>query len=240
MKKNIILLAAFALFISAQSFAQKAIKPSGKIITKDFDFSGFSRIEIANDFKAYVNFSKKNENVSIEADDNLQEHVYVEVKGNTLRIGLKNNVNIRGKETLVAYISAEMINSFKASDDAIILLKDKLETDDVSVDLSSDSKFGGELAVIDLDLKLRSDSEMKIEGSAHNVSANLKGDSILESFDFEISKLDIDLFGDSEAYVRIMKKLNVKAFGDSVLYYKGGDVIERKILLGDSELIKMD
>lgn len=239
MKKNILLSTVLLFLFSLSAIGQKVVKPSGNLVTKEFDFSGITSIEISNDFKAFVRFSE-NEKVSIETDDNLKDYVYVDKNGNTLKIGLKDNLNIRGKETLVAYISAKMINKFKATDDAIIVLEDDLKGDELSVKLAGDSKFGGTIDVIDLEVNLKSDSEMKVNGKAYNVNANLKGDSILESYDFVISKLKIELFGDSEAYLSVTKALNVKAFGDSVLYYKGDEVVERKILLGDSELVKMD
>lgn len=199
MKKYTFLTIALLFGILFQSYSQHVIKPSGEIITKEYDFTGFTALNISNDFKAYVTFTDEGEKVSIEADDNLQEHIYVEMDGNTLKIRFKNNFNIRGKETLKAYISVKMINDFVASADSEIYLENKLETNFVKIKLSGDSKFEGAL---------------------------------------EIKEVDIDLKGDSEAYLTVIESINVKASGDSKLSYKGNAKVNNKQIIGDSELVK--
>ena len=96
------------------------------------------------------------------------------------------------------------------------------------------------MEVFSLDAELKGDSEIRISGTTNKLDAELKGDSKLENFDFVVDDLEIELTGDSEAYLTVTKSIDVEATGDSKLVYKGDAVITRQRLNGDSELIKID
>lgn len=83
-------------FISITSCAQKkAIKGSGNVISKEYEFKNFNEIEILDmDGKINVTIS---DSFSINAviDDNLFELLSVELKNKTLIVSLKNNFSNR-------------------------------------------------------------------------------------------------------------------------------------------------
>lgn len=240
MKKSIIIISTLILGIFLQACDKEIIKPSSEIVTKEYDFSKFTSLDVANDFKVYVNFSDEAEKVSVEVNENLMEHVVVGMNNGILEIRLKNNVNINGKETLNAYVSAAMINDFQASGDVEIFLQDKLATKNVSIKLSGDSKFDGVLETTSLNANLKGDSYLTLVGSADSLDINLSGDSKIERYDFTVKNLKIDLKGDSEGYLSVTESIDIKARGDSNLYYKGDATIINEDLSGDSKLIKED
>ncbi len=236
-----ILLPFLISFLSCTlTFAQDKIRPSGDVISKEYDYSNFKGIRLSNDFKAYVTFTKGKEKVSIKVDDNLFKYIIIEMDGDILDIRLKNNLNIRGEETLKAFISARELKSLEADDDSEIYLENKLRAEIAEVILSDDSILKGEIEVAELDVRLSSDSVMKVSGKSNKVRAELKGDSVLEDFDFNIKKLKVSLKGDSVARLTVRESIDVKASGDSVFNYKGDADIVSMTVVGDSEIRKRD
>lgn len=240
MKKNIIIFSALILGIFFQSCQQEGIRASSEIVSSEYDFSDFKNLDIANDFKAYVTFSDTEESISVEVNENLLEHVIVEVNEETLEVRLKNNINIRGNETLHVYISTAVIKDFEASGDAEIYLTNELATETVSIKLSGDSKFDGPLETTSLSAELKGDSYLTLTGSTDYLDINLSGDSEIERYGFIVKDLKIDLQGDSKGYLTVSESIDVKARGDSYLYYKGDAEIINEDLSGDSRLIKED
>lgn len=240
MKKSIIIFSTLILAIFIQSCGKENIKPSSEIVTKQYDYSDFTGLDISDDFQVYVTFSETEESVSIEVNENLQDKLKVEMNNGTLKIGIKNNVNIRGNETLKAYVTTSMINDFEASGDSEIYIQDELTTENVSIKLSGDSKLDGLVAATNVSTDLSGDSEVNLVGSTDILDSELTGDSQIEGYDFVVKNLKIDLKGGSEGYLTVTETLDVKASGDSELHYKGDATIVREVLTGDSKLIKED
>ena len=119
-------------------------------------------------------------------------------------------------------------------------LENKLTTDELSVDLSGDSKLDGELAVGKMSVDVRGDSYLTIKGTANILDAKVRGDSQLKSFDFEVGTLKLHLSGDSVAKLTIKESMDVDISGDSVMKYKGSPKVEHQRVRGDSELAKVD
>lgn len=238
MRSSILLI--IAILFSLQSCDYERVNASGEVTTVEHIFTDFTGIDISSDFKAFITITESEESISIEADDNLHEHIVVELNGTILEIRLKNNTCIKGNETLNAYISSDMLTSFEASGDSEIFLENELQAEDVTIELSGDSKFDGLLTVTDLDVELRGDSKILLVGSTDKLEATAKGDSKIENFGFSVNKLEIDLSGDSEAYLTVHETIDISASGDSKLFYKGDASIVRQNLSGDSEIVNLD
>ncbi len=227
-----------ALTISFTATAQfQSIKPSKEITTKEYnDFKGFENLDLANDIKAYITFSDGPESIKIEANENLQEYIRVEMEGNTLVIKFENNRSIRGKETLHAYISTRQLRNFRASADAYIYFENPLKTDKAKITLRGDSQLKGDIEVNDLYLNLRGDSIIKLDGKADEVEAELRGDSVMEEGKFTTKEARLKLRGDSVADIEVTDKLWADLDGDSVLQYSGTPQIMKSRITGDSEM----
>ncbi len=224
------------LFVGT-AFGQSRIKLSKNITTETKNIKGFSEIEVGEDFHVFVDFSGE-EGVRIEANENLHEYIKVEKKGETLKIYTKSYSSWGGnvEEKLVAYISAKTLTAIYGEEDVIITLEDQLKADKLTIDLTEDSVLKGHLEVDELIVELDEDSELHIEGSASKMEVDADEDSIIESFDFVVGDLDINLSEDSEAKLTVNGKINLRASGDSYFYKKGDGNFVTKRLTGDSEV----
>lgn len=128
------------------------IRASGEITTREIQFSGYSALEVSDAFNTYVQFSDTEEKIEIEANENLQERIIVELVDGTLRIKVKDHTGIRGNPTLNAYIITKRITDFDLSGASKIILDSKLVASDVSIELTGASEFAGELELEHLEL----------------------------------------------------------------------------------------
>lgn len=190
------------LSLAITSCTNETIRVSDKVSTREYDFDNITALTVATDFKAYITFSETEESMSIQANDNLFRKINVYKEGGRLTVKLNNNLNVRGKETLNLYITTRNITNFKAYSDAAIFLDSPLETQNVTIDLSSDAYFEGDVTADNFEFRGSSDSKaviyLKATDAYMNLSsgADLDGESDVEKATIKLSSdASIDLMG---------------------------------------------
>lgn len=239
MKSNVLFgLLATALLVS--SCDSESIRASDEISTREYSFSDYSGLRVSGDFDAFVRFSETEERIEIEANENLQDKIIVSKEGSTLWIRLENNVNVRGNATMKAFITTQNISDYQVSGDSYVELENVLTSDNVSLDVTGDSRFTGEIEATTLFVDLKGDSEVDAFGTVNTLNAELSGDSELKDYDMNLEDLILKLTGDSEAFLSVSGTIDVDASGDSVLNYRGEAEIIRQRLSGNSKVRKRD
>nr|WP_299070822.1 DUF2807 domain-containing protein [uncultured Allomuricauda sp.] len=227
--KKITFILATCLFATSCSY--ETIRVSDEVSTREYDFDDITALSIATDFKAYVTFSETEESVSIEANDNLFEKINVYKEGEKLTVKLDNNLNVKGRETLNLFITTRNITSFKASSDAAIFLDSPLETQNVSIDLSSDAYFEGDITTDNFDLRASSDSKALIYIKATEAYMSLSSGAILDG-EVEIDETTIELSSDASVDVEgTIENLDATLSSDSNLEDYGLYIADLKIKL---------
>ncbi|MGX1931285.1 GIN domain-containing protein [Flagellimonas sp. 2504JD4-2] len=196
---------AVAIGIFASSCSYETIRVSDEVSTREYDFDNVTALSVATDFKAYVTFSDTEESVRIRANDNLFDKIRIYKEGGELTVKLKNNLNVKGPETLQLYITMAEIRDFKASSDAAIYLDDPLDAENVKVELSSDAYFKGDITTNDFELRASSDSSADMYLDASNTYMNLSSGARLEG---EIETQDATLKLSSDSSIDAVGRIN--------------------------------
>ncbi|WP_350285929.1 head GIN domain-containing protein [uncultured Croceitalea sp.] len=229
------LIIASIIFTSCEN---ESIRASKTTSTTSYVFEEYNTLELSGDFNAFVTFSDSEERIEIEASENLQDRIVVTREGNSLVIKLENNLNIKGRAVLNAYITTREIANFKISGDASVELDNALQTNTISIEATGDSQFMGELEANNLFIDLKGDSMTDVFGFANDVKASLSGNSLVQNYDLSVENLITRLSGDSEVFLSVSNTIDIDASGDSELNYEGNATIVRQRLSGDSRINK--
>ncbi|PID68513.1 MAG: hypothetical protein CSA39_05000 [Flavobacteriales bacterium] len=211
--KVILLLTMLPLALAAQD----KLKGSRNVITEDRFVSGFNRIEIYDKVDVEI-MQGMNQSVKVEADDNLHNAIYTEVKDSVLEVRVTKRVT-RKKEMKIHITIDNFINEISAFD-------------------KSDTESVGTLKFDKLVLNAMGDSRLKLDVNADNItfnnpeSANVKltvncNQAVINSdnsgkakIDFSSENIEAYLKGSStitmsgrnnELYVNAIDKSNLKA-----------------------------
>ncbi|PWL39508.1 hypothetical protein DKG77_01335 [Flagellimonas aquimarina] len=261
--KNSLLAISMALLTS--SCTHETIRVSDEVSIIDYDYQNVTALTVATDFKAYVTFSDTEESVRIKANTNLFEKMRVYQEGERLTVKLKNNVSIKGKETLELFVTMPEIRDYKASSDAAIFLNTPLNAKNVAINLSSDAYFEGDITANDFELRASSDSKamvyLKATDAYMNLSsgADLDGESDVEKAIIKLSSdAVVDLIGaignleatlssdsDLKDYGLQVKDLKISLSSDSDSYLSVSNTIDvtansdsRLFYKGDAEIVR--
>jgi len=234
LKINYAIVLALVLF----SCEKETITASGDITTKDYEFSGYTSLEVNDNFKVYLSFSDTEENLRVQANDNLHDYIMVSKESNKLIVKLDNVRRIKGKETLNVFITTKNINHFVIKGNTKLELEDTLETANVKLNLSGNSSITGRIVANKLDLISSGNCLMDFSGRVKNMDVELSGNCELTDYDLSVETLKIDLSGNSNSYLSVSNSISIDASGNSVLSYKGNATITHQNLSSGSKIVK--
>lgn len=240
MKSRTLSASLFLLVCIFTSCEKETIRVSGRVIQTEVNLTGYSGLKVSNAFNVVVNFSETEETIIVEANEDIQDRIVVELQGNDLIVRLKRYTSIRGSATLNVYITTRHIDHYDISGASDLVLDDDLIADNARIELSGASSFTGELSVDLLDLVFSGASDADIYGNADVMRGDLSGASILRDYDLHVGKLNLHLSGASNAFLTTMEEIDITASGASTLNYKGNAVVTHKNLSGASKINKKD
>ena len=209
---------------------------SGRIVTEEFDIRGFSKLEVSHAFQVEV-VRSSSYRVVIRVDDNLQEHLQVEKKRDTLVVGLKpsRSYNLRNT-TLEAEIQLPELEMIDASGASEVRISGFSSSKDFQVNLSGASYLEGDVTAREVFIEVSGASRARLQGKAEILHVDASGASNLDLEDFPVEDADIELSGASEAAVVLNGTLDIDASGASRLYFGGSPTMGRVDLSGASSI----
>jgi len=215
---------------------------TGKVVTREFDFSDFTNVEVACCFKVDI-VQSDSYSVTVTGNESLFDYINVDKSGNTLKISVKP-FHFHTRPTLGAHVTMPMLNKLRLSAAAKCSAngfssQDKLdvnlagassldidiEAGKTKVEVSGASKLHGNMKLGDSEFTLSGASRMELKGSARDVELNAWGASRLELAGYALRDAKVDLKGASQATVSINGKLDIDISGSSRLTYCGSPTI---------------
>ncbi len=229
---------ATVLSIVLVSCTKETVTASHEVTTREYPFSGYSALDVSDNFNVYVTFSDTEEKVEVEANYNLHKYIDLTLVDGRLHIKLNDIRKIRGKETLNVFITTKNISDFRASGNSRLSLENPLDAPKVTIDLTGNGRFSGTMDTDVLDLDSKGNCIIELAGSTKTLDGKLSGNCELSDYSLAVGGLKIDLTGNSNAYLSVSGSIDIKAKGNSVLSYKGNATIVRQDLSSGSKIIK--
>lgn len=230
---------------------------SGELDTRQFDYSGFTRVEVGHAFDAEITQSDSF-SISITADDNLFDYIVVTKSGSTLKIDLRAGnsylnvtkearVTMPGLERLsLSGATRGTISGFSSTGDFNVSLSGASSLDmadiaagNVNFDISGASRVTGDItAGGDADIELSGASRVTLAGSAGDLRLDASGGSNAELDSFPVGDADVNLSGGSRATVNLDGRLDADISGGSHLDYIGQPTLGDLDISGGSSVSK--
>jgi len=231
------------------------VRGSGKLETKEYDYSGFTSVEIGYAFEVEV-IQSDSFNVEITADDNLFEYIQVDKRGDTLEIRLRSGYAYFA--TKVASItmptldhlslsgaSRGAVSGFSSSDSmkfnvsgASTLDIEDMEAGDTSLEISGASRVSGTIKIDDGTFEVSGASTVELDGNADDLTAEVSGASTLALDGFIVANADVEISGASNTTINTSGNLDITLSGASKLEYIGNPTFGRVDISGASSLNK--
>ncbi|UCF96353.1 MAG: DUF2807 domain-containing protein [Spirochaetaceae bacterium] len=212
------------------------VSGSGRIVTENFDIRGFNRVDVSHAFQVEIVQGGSYE-IEVRVDENLQPHLRVERRGDTLVIGLKPAISLNTRNvTMEAKVRMPDLRGIQASGASDLRISGFSSAGDFEADLSGASFLEGDITARDVDIEASGASKIRLQGRARDLRLDLSGASNLDLGDFPAEDADIELSGASEVEVVLNGTLDIDASGASRLYFGGNPTMGRIDLSGASSI----
>jgi hypothetical protein len=157
------------------TLAQRGVKGSGNITTENRTVSDFSQLELSGVFNVVIMQGTENK-VSVETDDNLQELVIIENKGNSLIARNKKGSPFRKSTKMNVYITYKNITDIKNTLVGNLSSSNLLTQSNFTYKSSAVGNADLKLEVSSLTVDISTVGNTTIEGKATN--CDLKNSSV--------------------------------------------------------------
>jgi hypothetical protein len=232
-----ILIIAFTLVALLPSCRFKCVQGSGHQSTQTLKMGDFSRINIEGGFKVVLK-QDSSKNVSITADDNLQQYIHTESDGDELHIYRRKNVCESGQA--VINIGVRNLNAIKGSGAISFSSDGKLHTQDLQIKLSGAGKVDFDLTAANVTTRGSGSTDITLRGQATSHHVELTGEGTVSALDFVVGSYDIHTTGASQCQINVLNSLNVNTTGSSDIKYRGNPTDVNSSKTGSSTLTKIN
>lgn len=225
--KQLLSLVVIALIILATGC--KKVFPDGPAVEESRTVGDFTRVEAA--FSGNVEFVQHaSKSVTVKAADNLQSYIITEVKGNTLVLKTKPNVDIKGGSVTI-YVSNPAMTGATISGSGNISFNTDINTTSLDLRVSgSGNIYAPKLTATNLEAEITGSGDITIEGGAistQDIRITGNGDYNTQQMRSEQAKVKVS--GSGEAKLWADNKLDVQISGSGDVWYAGTPSINTSI-----------
>jgi len=219
--KKIVLLSGVLLTFLIQSCVfsdwDTGVSGNGNVTTEVVDVDGFTVVKASAGID--VKLSQGDFHVEVVADENLQEIITVELRGDMLVVGSERNI-YRSKSKVVNVTLPEL-TGIKISSAGDIVAETDFSCDNLNIDISSagDLKLGVVAETVDIDIS--SSGDCTIWGKTDNLNASLSSAGDLDAYDLDADYVKVRVSSAGDARVMANKEIDMGASSAGSIYYKG-------------------
>ncbi len=228
-KSNIVLLTAFLLVLAAITVAAvhfrgilmtelEWLKRGDGNIRKELrDVKPFNSLYVAGNITVYFTQNRAEE-VVIEADSNLIEHIKTDVENGILNISHNRDIRVRN---LKVHVSREYLDEVSLSGGSRFQTEKPVIQGDINLTANGGSRFevNGEFEV--LNMEINAGSIARLKGQCEDLFVTAKAGSNLIAKDLAAQDVKLHATAGSILEVRAVKTLSVNASSGSNIRYYG-------------------
>ena len=220
--------------VSVISNPTTTITGSGRTVDRQYDLAGFSSVAAGHAF--HVTVIRGNDyRVTVTVDDNLVDYLDVSASGNTLRLYLTPNLNLRDV-TLRAQVTMPELGGLDLSGACHASIAGFSSEKPLAIELSGASSVRGDIHSGDARLSLSGASKAELQGGAANLRVGTSGASHANLDHFLVKTAVAGASGASHITVNASETIEAEASGASRVRYVGKPEILKQHSSGASSI----
>lgn len=161
----------------------------------------------------------KTELISVEADENLQDHIKTEIKNGVLTVYC--DASIMKSKAQKVYVRTKDISSIKSSSGASVTTVNEIITPQLQLDSSSGSEMNISVSSNELSCESSSGSEITVTGKANILTTDSSSGSAIDLSKLNATSAKANSSSGSSIVVNTSKELKANASSGSSIHYLG-------------------
>ncbi|MCI2229682.1 DUF2807 domain-containing protein [Polaribacter sp. MSW13] len=234
------LLFVVTISVNAQNSwgSSKKIKGNGKIVTVNRTTSDYNGVGVGGSFDVILIKGKEGK-ITIEGEKNIIPYIITEVKGSTLQIKYKKNINVRTTKKLTITVAYNSLDKISLGGSGNIINKGVIKSNDLKVSLGGSGNITLNIDVDEVKSSIGGSGNIKLTGNSNELDCSIAGSGSVKAYGLKTNELDATIAGSGSISTTVKSKINAKVVGSGSIYYKGnpkhintksvgsGDVIDK-------------
>lgn len=172
--------------------------------------------------------------VMIEAPDDLQEYIELDVHNGVLDI--ENKRCFRGHNEITIYVKSKEINDISLAGSGNISSTGVLETSAMTIQLDGSGNIETDVKCTSLKATITGSGNVETSGSTTSQKLKITGSGNIEHFGLSSETADVSIEGSGNIEVKVSNQLDAEIEGSGTIKYRGHPEINHRIS-GSGELI---
>ncbi len=209
---------AMPLWLAGCTWSDDTVKGDGNVVVRSFSVDHFNAIDLGGMFEVTLE-PGSDLMITVETDENLQDLVNIEVRGEVLHINTGRNKVLRPTEMKLHIIYPDL-QKISVGGACKITSQQILQAQSMEFEISGAASIDMEVEVEELTTKVSGAGDIDLEGSARSHRLILSGASRLDAENLVTQDTDVRLSGAGAAHVHATNilKANLSGIG-SIRYY---------------------
>jgi len=229
-------LIAFAVLAFGLVSCGETVQGNGQVKKETREAAPFESIDVSGEYEVHIkpaNYSS----LTIEADENLLQHIESYVKDGTLYVESKENFS-RYRE-LNLYISVETFKGLETSGASTVMGKGLLTGENMDFDFSGAAEVDLELQADKIDAEFSGACEVKFAGNAETLNLETSGAVEFDGENLKTQNCRLEMSGAGEAVVFVTEKLDISVSGAAQIRYKGSPSDIKQDISGAADISQL-
>jgi hypothetical protein len=217
--KILTLLFVATLFSSCAVDMFNRVNGNRNVVTEDRSTKeDFTKIKVSTGLDLYISQGSKNQ-ITVEADENLQDIIRTEVKDGVLRIYSERNI-WRAKARKV-YVTVETLEALTATSGSDAYAKETLKVNDLKISATSGADIHISVSANTIETTATSGSNIEVSGASTNHISKATSGASIDAYQLRSKNVTVKVTSGANINVHASESIDAKATSGGDIDFKG-------------------
>jgi len=207
--------------VTAQSWwNSKRVKGNGNVITETRTTSDYDGISVGGSFDVILVKGKEGK-ITLKGEENLLPYIETKIKGNSLKIQFKKNVNVRTTRRLTVTVTFEDIDHLSLGGSGNVSSNDLIKTSNLKISLGGSGNIEAKIDADNVKASVAGSGNIKLTGDAEELKCSIAGSGDIKAYGLQTDTTRASIAGSGSVRVSVKTKIKASIAGSGSVYYKG-------------------
>lgn len=209
--------------IFAQNFNNASVEGNGIMETRSIKTTAYDKIDIRGSMEVFLSQGKEG-NITVEAEENVQDFILIESNGEVLTVGFKSNTSLQNIMKIKVHVPFQDLSGVSVSGSSNVDSSDIISAKTFDLNIKGSGAMSLNLDITKLNIELGGSGKMELKGVAEDMSINSRGSGKINAEKLICKNVDASISGSGRAIVHAQNNLKTKIRGSGTVKYAGSPV----------------
>lgn len=234
-----ILILAASFSMNAQNWwGSKKIRGNGEVTTETRNIGNFESVSVGGNFDVIL-INGEEGKLTIKGEENILPYIETEVRGNTLKIRVKENVSIKTSKRLLVTVPFNEIDGVSLAGSGNVNVEKTIKSNKVSFSVGGSGNIIAKVNATKVTCSIGGSGDIKLQGNTETLKCSIAGSGTIKGYKLKSNTVSASIAGSGDVYTTVSGKIKASVVGSGSIYYKGkpkyidtnaigsGDVIDK-------------